>query len=104
MRFFERHGPLLRAVADAAVTDERIERGYRGFVESFIELTAQGLRELEARGEVEGVDVDALARALNLMNEAYLLDEFGREPYGDPEVVAATLEAVWMRAMKPTSR
>ena len=101
--FFERHGPLLRAVSDAAVTDERIEHGYRGFLESFIELTVRGLRDLEARGEVDGVDIEALARALNFMNEAYLLDEFGREPYGDPQVALATLEAVWTRCVRPTS-
>jgi TetR/AcrR family transcriptional regulator, ethionamide resistance regulator len=98
--FFERHGPLLRAVADAAVTDERIELGYQAFRESFIEMTTRGLRELEAQGEVDGVDVAALSRALNVMNEAYLLDELGREPYGDPKVVLATLEAVWTRAVQ----
>jgi hypothetical protein len=37
--FFERHGPLVRAVADAAGTDEEIERGYSGFVETFVDMT-----------------------------------------------------------------
>jgi hypothetical protein len=43
-------------------------------------------------------DTRALALALNLMNEAYLLHEFGREPFGDPDVALATLETVWVRA------
>jgi len=33
------------------------------------------------------------------MNEAYLLQEFGREPFGDREVALATLELVWLRVV-----
>ena len=33
------------------------------------------------------------------MNEAYLLEEFGREPLGDPQVARATLERVWLGAV-----
>ena len=46
-------------------------------------------------------DARAMARALNLMNEAYLLEEFGREPHGDPAVAQATLETVWLRVLGP---
>jgi TetR/AcrR family transcriptional regulator, ethionamide resistance regulator len=95
--FFQRNGPLVRAVSDAAATDEQIERGYRGFFDAFTELIKNGLDELE----LQVPDTRALARALNLMNEAYLLDEFGREPFGDPAVVRATLEMVWLRVVSP---
>jgi TetR/AcrR family transcriptional regulator, ethionamide resistance regulator len=95
--FFQRNGPLVRAVSDAAATDEQIERGYRGFFDAFTELIKDGLDELE----LQVPDTRALARALNLMNEAYLLDEFGREPFGDPAVVRATLEMVWLRVVSP---
>jgi AcrR family transcriptional regulator len=97
--FFGRHGPLIRAVAEAASTDEPIERGYRGYIETFIEMTADGLDELVARGALEPVDTRALSRALNLMNEAYLLAEFGREDKGDEAVALATLERVWLHAI-----
>jgi hypothetical protein len=33
------------------------------------------------------------------MNEAYLLEEFGRPPIGDPEVALATLETIWLRVL-----
>jgi AcrR family transcriptional regulator len=99
--FFERHGPLVRAITDAAATDERIERGYRGAIEAFITMVAAGLDTLVARGQLEPMDTRAISRALNLMNEAYLLDQFGSEPFGDPEVAFETLERVWLGAIGP---
>jgi AcrR family transcriptional regulator len=97
--FFERHGPLVRAVADAAGTDEQIERGYRGFVEAFIVLTTRGFDDLAAAGVIDVVDTRALSRALNLMNESYLLDTFGRDPRGDSGIAFETLSHVWLSAL-----
>jgi TetR/AcrR family transcriptional regulator, ethionamide resistance regulator len=99
--FFVRHGQLVRAIAEAAATDEEIERGYRGFVEAFIEMTREALDALVARGQLQVPDTLGLARALNLMNEAYLLSEFGRDPLGDRDVALATLETVWLRSVGP---
>lgn len=101
VKFFTRHGTLVRAIADAAPTDERIERGYRGALQAFIELTASGFDDLVARGQLEPFDTLALSRALNLMNEAYLLAEFGAEPFGDPGAAFRTLDTVWLGALGP---
>ena len=40
------------------------------------------------------------------MNEAFLLEEFGREPLGDRDVALATLETVWLRVAgrRPSAR
>jgi TetR/AcrR family transcriptional regulator, ethionamide resistance regulator len=95
--FFVRHGPLVRAIAEAAVTDEQIEQAYRSSLTGFIEITKQAFDRLVEAGELDVPDTRAMATALNLMNEAYLLEEFGREPSGDPEVALATLETVWLR-------
>ena len=99
--FFVRHGPLVRAIADAAATDEQIERGYRGSIEAFIEMTTQAMDRLVEQGQLVVRDTRALARALNLMNQEYLLDEFGREPAGDRAVALETLETVWLRVAGP---
>jgi AcrR family transcriptional regulator len=103
IEFFTRNGPLVRAIADAAADDERIERGYRGAIEAFIAVVAAGLDQLVARGQLEPLDTHAVSRALNLMNEAYLLDQFGSEPFGDPEVALRTLETVWLGALGPVT-
>jgi AcrR family transcriptional regulator len=99
--FFVRNGPLVRAIAEAAATDERIERAYDGFLDSFTELTAFGLRHMVENGRIEPLDPWPVARALNLMNERYLLAEFGREPGGDADIAFATLQTVWLRTMAP---
>jgi AcrR family transcriptional regulator len=103
VQFYVDHGPLVRAFADAAATDEQIERAYRGAIEAFIAVVAAGLDELVARGQLEPFDTRAVSRALNLMNEAYLLDQFGSEPFGDAEVAFKTLETVWLGAIGPVS-
>ena len=100
VEFFARNGPLVRAIAEAATTDEQIERAYRGALEMFVEITTETLDRLVQAGQLELTDRGALARALNLMNEAYLVDEFGRGD-GDPEVALATLRRVWLGAIGP---
>lgn len=99
--FFIKHGPLLRAIAEAAATDGQIEAAYRQSVEAFIEITTQALNGGVERGQLVVPDTRALASALNLMNQAYLLHEFGREPAGDRDVALATLETVWLRVLAP---
>jgi TetR/AcrR family transcriptional regulator, ethionamide resistance regulator len=97
--FFVRHGRLVRAVADAAATDEQIERGYTAFMNAFTEMIAATLERLVASDRLELPDTRAMAAALNLMNEAFLLDQFGREPIGDRDVALATLETIWLRVL-----
>ena len=99
--FFARHGPLVRAIVDAAATDEQIEVAYRTALDQFAVMATRTLDRLVADGRLEVIDTRALARALTLMNAAYLLEEFGREPYGDRDVALATLETIWLRVAGP---
>jgi AcrR family transcriptional regulator len=102
--FFVKHGPLVRAIAEAAATDERIEAAYRTSIEGFIYMTAQTLDRLVALGQIEVPHTRQLARALTLMNEAYLLEEFGHEPGGDRAVALETLQTIWLRVAAPTAQ
>jgi hypothetical protein len=91
----------MRAIAEAATTDERIERAYQGSTESLIALTGATMERMVSEGKLDIPDAGALARAMTLMNEAYLLAEFGRPPAGDRDLALATLEAVWLRLVMP---
>jgi AcrR family transcriptional regulator len=95
VEFFVRHGPLVRAVAEAASSDERIEAAYQATLDRFVELTVDGFDRLAAEGRLQVADTRSLARALTLMNQAYLLDTFGHTP-GDPELALTTLETIWL--------
>ena len=93
---YRRHGPLLRAIAEAAATgDEQIAAGQQAMLERFDELVAGLLREsgqLAGRSEEE---IAETARALNLLNVNYLLDAFGREPRVSAETAVRTLAGIW---------
>jgi AcrR family transcriptional regulator len=95
VRAFVDHGPLVRAMAEAASYDERIEQAHQALLASFTDLTASYLRELQARRLTPVVDADQTARALNLMNERYLIDAYGREPSVAPETALDTLTHIW---------
>jgi TetR/AcrR family transcriptional regulator, ethionamide resistance regulator len=95
--FYVRHGPLMRAFVEAAVADERIERAIINLSESMIELASQTMERLAAAGVIDVPDPRELGRAMSLMNQAYLLSQFGREPQEDPAVALATLRTIWLR-------
>jgi TetR/AcrR family transcriptional regulator, ethionamide resistance regulator len=90
---YQRHGPLLRCVSEAAAVDERIAEGYAAMRERFDAFAEQSLRELLSDGG--HADLAETARALNLMNETYLTEAFGREPRVSGETAVRTLAEIW---------
>jgi len=89
---YVRHGPLLRAVVEAAASDEQVAAGHNAMRRQFDGLVESAMRE-------RGLDLPHLAetaRALNILNEAYLVDAFGREPRVSREVAVETLTQIWM--------
>jgi TetR/AcrR family transcriptional regulator, ethionamide resistance regulator len=92
---YQRHGPLLRCIAEAAAGDEQIAAGYDEMRKRFDALAEQALRELAFAGRVPPANLAETARALNLMNETYLTDVFGREARVPPEVAVQTLTEIW---------
>jgi AcrR family transcriptional regulator len=92
------HGPLLRAIAEAATVDERVHAGQEAMRERFRELLELSLEQLLPPGAPDAAE---LARALNVMNESYLLDVFGREPRVPPQVAAATLAHIVNAVLQP---
>jgi AcrR family transcriptional regulator len=92
---YVRHGPLLRCLAEAAAGDEQIAAGYTAMRTRFDDLAEQALRELAYADREPPSNLAELARALNLMNETYLTDTFGREPRVPPELAVRTLTEIW---------
>ena len=104
-RTFVEFGPVLRAIADAAGYDARVEQDYRyGLIERLVGAVASRIaRDVEAGLSPSNIDPEETARALVLMTERYLLDAFGRperRPSGEESAaVFATLEEVWVRTL-----
>jgi AcrR family transcriptional regulator len=87
---YVRHGPLLRAVAEAAAGDRQIAADYEAMRTRFDDFAEQSLRGMTGRD-----DLAQTARALNLLNESFLLDTFGREARVSPETAVQTLTEIW---------
>lgn len=94
--FYERNGPLLRALSEAAAGDEKVAAGQRALRSRFDGLTADALGELPQFASMPKAELREVARSLNLLNNAYLLDAFGREPKVTAETAIRTLATVWI--------
>jgi TetR/AcrR family transcriptional regulator, ethionamide resistance regulator len=92
---YQRHGPLLRALNEAAASDEQVAAGQRDVRRQFDELVEEILRQVAHLSPMPLADPAETAHALNLMNEAYLLDAFGREPRVSRETAVQTLTEIW---------
>jgi len=93
-------GPILRALADAAAADARVEAAYRGLVEAFIEASAEHILAEQAAGRTaQELDAHETARALVWLNERYLSEAFGRPPQDAPAKVVAILSRIWLATL-----
>ncbi len=102
---FAQYGPVMRAIADAAVQDPRVEEAYRyGLIERLRKaVAARVAQDVEAGVSPADLDPEETARALVLMTERYLLDAFGN-PSDRPspertDAILAALEKVWVRTL-----
>jgi AcrR family transcriptional regulator len=92
---FEEHGVVLEAAVAASQYDDAIEQRVREMRKRFTELIAAGLIE---RAAATGTDIPLpaeTARALNAMNESYLLESFGRSRRVSAEEAADALWPIW---------
>jgi AcrR family transcriptional regulator len=99
VRVFAEHGPVLRALADAATDDPRVEEAYNSLLDGFIAATAEHIDEEIAAGHVLPMDARESATALVWMMERYLQLSLGRPPLTDPAKVAETLTTIWTRVL-----
>ena len=95
VRVYQRHGPILRAVTEAGASNPEIATRGAELRRRFNRLAADSLARLPGLRENPPADVSESARALNLLNEAYLRDAFGREPRISAEAAVQTLTEIW---------
>jgi TetR/AcrR family transcriptional regulator, ethionamide resistance regulator len=99
VRVFAQHGPVLRALADAATDDPEVEQAYTRLVHSFVDVTAAHIEGEMAAGRVLPLAPAETATALVWMMERYLAQTLGRDPRSDRGVIVETLETIWSRVL-----
>jgi AcrR family transcriptional regulator len=97
---FAEHGPVLRALADAASEDTRVEAAYLALIQRFVDATARHIEQEIAAGRVLPLDPVSSATALTWMMERYLQLQLGRaNDHQDVGPIADTLTTIWSRVL-----
>jgi AcrR family transcriptional regulator len=88
---FADHGPLVRAISEAAVHDSAVADAVAAVQERYIALTERLVR----RAGASVPHPEQTARILHLANVGYLTDAFGGTPKVTPEVALDSVTAAW---------
>jgi len=88
-------GPIVRAVSDATSTDATLENAWMDFLNVFDEAVAARIEEQQEAGLIPAFDARTVAVALNRMDAAVLIQQFGQRPQGDPEIVCQAITWIW---------
>jgi AcrR family transcriptional regulator len=102
VRVFAAHGPVLRALADAAVDDPRVEEAYGSLIQRFVDATTRHIEREIAAGRILPLDPPETATALTWMMERYLQLRLGRPPLTPADQVADALTTIWSRVLYGT--
>jgi AcrR family transcriptional regulator len=101
---FAAHGPVLRALADAASEDPRVEAAYTEMIQRFVDATARHIEDEIAAGHIAGpLDAVEAAKALIWMTERYLYHSFSAKNRIPASRVHETLAALWNRSLYQSS-
>jgi AcrR family transcriptional regulator len=93
------HGPVLRALADAATDDRDVEMAYGGLIQSFVDASARHIESEVKAGRILPLHPQETAKALVWMNESYLTLSLGRPPITPNAVAVDTLTKIWSRTL-----
>ena len=88
-------GPILKAVSDSAVSDERMERVWSRFLATFDDAVSARIQQHQSLGLIPHFDARPVAVALNRMDASLLIEAFGRRPRSKPEPVFQAILRVW---------
>jgi AcrR family transcriptional regulator len=97
------HGPVLRALADAAVEDSDVEDAYGALVQNFVDVTGSHIEAEMTAGHIAPLDAGETAKALVWMTERYLYHSFGPVRRVATNRVVETLAALWTRTLYQSS-
>lgn len=93
------YGPVLRAIADASPHDERLERAWTAILAEWDELVTIRIEADQRAGLIPMFDARHMARVLNRLDAAVIIDSFGHRQPMNPEIVLASLFRIWWNSL-----
>jgi AcrR family transcriptional regulator len=97
-------GPFLRAITEAATTNERFEAIWNRFIESFDNTVTERIEADQAQGLIADFGARPVAIALNRLNAYTLIQAFGQHPRSEPEPVMEALARIWISTLYGAGR
>jgi AcrR family transcriptional regulator len=98
-RLWADHGELLRALSEAAASDEEAARAWAEFTAPTYEGAMARVRADMRAGRIRGIDPEPTVRALIAMNRATFMQELVGKPDAGVERVVDALHLIWIRAL-----
>lgn len=99
VRVCYQQGPLLRAVADAATTDERFEKDWKQFLGQFDDAACARIEADQKQGLIPDFDARPVAVALNRLDAYTIIEAFGQRPRSKPKPIQEALSRVWVSTL-----
>jgi len=90
-----KHGPVIRAIVEAAPLDERLEQAWTSFMLGWDEVAEARIVAQQRDGLIPPLDARRVASALNSLDVNLVVAAFGRHPQDDPNEVLETMHRVW---------
>ncbi|MDX2412126.1 MAG: TetR/AcrR family transcriptional regulator [Woeseiaceae bacterium] len=94
-----RYGPFLRAVSDAASADERFEKNWIQFLDTFDDAGTTRIEADQAQGLIAPFDARPVAFSLNRVNASTFIDAFGQRPRRKPKPIQGALARIWISTL-----
>ena len=96
-------GPILRAVSDAATTDERLDHSWSSFLGVFDDAVTVQIEQQQTDGLIPAFAARPVAVALNRLDACQLIHAFGRHPRHNPEPVREAITRIWISTLYGSS-
>jgi AcrR family transcriptional regulator len=94
-----RRGPFIKAVADAAPTDRRLEEAWNNFLERFDDSVSARISVDQELGLIANFESRPLASALNRLDAYTFVHAFGQRPRNNPEPVLQAIRRLWISTL-----
>ena len=99
VRVCYQRGPFVRAIADAAATDERFEKAWGRFLGQFDDAACARIAADQEQGLIPVFDARPVAVALNRLDAYTIIEAFGQRPRKQPEPVREALARIWISTL-----
>ena len=90
-----KHGPIIRAIVEAAPLDERLEQAWNSFMDRWDDAVEARIVAQQREGLIPPINARRTANALNSLDVNLVIAAFGRHPQDDPKEVLETMHRVW---------